>query len=167
MGIFGIAKKGFGRAVKAYKQKKIASGKSTREERIKYGERDPDFKVKKTTKSLKKSKAQAKMKSGTSTREERIKYGERSPDIKAVKPTKDIKGSIERGRSEEYLRRIRKLDKADEKVATGKKMMKEGQKTRKQMKDTGTAFQFKHSKSYHPIKPGDAKKYNIKKGMAQ
>jgi len=56
MSIFGIAKKGFGRAVKAYKQKKIASGKSTREERIKYGERDPDFKVKKTTKSLKKSK---------------------------------------------------------------------------------------------------------------
>ena len=129
MGIFGISKKGFGKAVKAYKQTKIKSGKATRAERI--------------------------------------KYGERSPDIKSVKPTKDIKGSIERGRSEEYLRRIRKLDKADEKVATGKKMMKEGQKTRKQMKDTGTAFQFKHSKSYHPIKPGDAKKYNIKKGMAQ
>ena len=57
MSIFGIAKKGFGRAVKAYKQKKIASGKSTREERIKYGERSPDIKsVKRTTKSLKKSK---------------------------------------------------------------------------------------------------------------
>jgi hypothetical protein len=129
MGIFGIAKKGFGKAVKAYKQTKIKSGKATRAERI--------------------------------------KYGERSPDIKSVKPTKDIKGSIERGRSQEYLRRIRKLDKADEKVATGKKMMQEGQKTRKQMKDTGTAFQFKISKSYHPIKPGDAKKYKIKKGVAQ
>ena len=33
--IFGIAKKGFGKAVKKYKQKKIASGKATREERIK------------------------------------------------------------------------------------------------------------------------------------
>ena len=119
-------------------------------------------------KAWKKSKAQAKMKSGTSTREERIKYGERSPDIKAVKPTKDIKGSIERGRSEEYLRRIRKLDKADEKVATGKKMMKEGQKTRKQMKDTGTAFQFRDKKSYHPIKPGDKTRYKInKKGMSE
>ena len=129
MGIFGIAKKGFGKAVKAYKQTKIKSGKATRAERI--------------------------------------KYGERSPDIKSVKPTKDIKGSIERGRSEEYLRRIRKLDKAETKVQTGKKMMQEGQKERKQMKDTGTAFQFRDKKSYHPIKPGDAKKYNIKKGMAQ
>ena len=44
MGIFGIAKKGFGKAVKAYKKKKIASGKSTREERIKYGGRSPDIK---------------------------------------------------------------------------------------------------------------------------
>ena len=48
--------KGMGRAYKAYKQKKIASGKSTREERIKYGQRDADFKPKKTTKSLKASK---------------------------------------------------------------------------------------------------------------
>jgi hypothetical protein len=57
MSIFGIAKKGFGRAVKKYKQSKIARGKATREERIKYGERSPDIKsVKRTTKSLKKSK---------------------------------------------------------------------------------------------------------------
>ena len=56
MSIFGIAKKGFGKAVRKYKQKKIASGKSTREERIKYGQRDADFKPKKTTKSLKASK---------------------------------------------------------------------------------------------------------------
>ena len=34
-GIFGIAKRGFGKAVKSYKQKKIAAGKATREERIK------------------------------------------------------------------------------------------------------------------------------------
>ena len=50
MGIFGIAKKGFGKAVKAYKQKKIATGKSTRAERIKYGERSPDIKSVKPTK---------------------------------------------------------------------------------------------------------------------
>jgi len=130
MSIFGIAKKGFGKAVKKYKQKKIASGKSTREDRI--------------------------------------KYGERSPDIKSVKPTKDIKGSVERGKSEEYLRRIRKLDKAETKVQTGKKMMQEGQKERKQMKDTGTAFQFRDKKSYHPIKPGDKTRYKInKKGMSE
>ena len=130
MSIFGIAKKGFGKAVKAYKQTKLKSGKATREERI--------------------------------------KYGERSPDIKSVKPTKDIKGSVERGKSHEYLRRIKKLDKAEEKVATGKKMMQEGQRARKQMKDTGTAFQFKHSKTYHPIQPGDKQKYKInKKGISR
>jgi hypothetical protein len=130
MSIFGIAKKGFGKAVKAYKKTKIKIGKATREERI--------------------------------------KYGERSPDIKSVKPTKDIKGSVERGKSHEYLRRIKKLDKAEEKVATGKKMMQEGQRARKQMKDTGTAFQFKHSKTYHPIQPGDKQKYKIdKKGISR
>ena len=57
MGIFGIAKRGFGKAVRKYKQKKIASGKATREERIKHGIRDADIKsVKRTTKSLKASK---------------------------------------------------------------------------------------------------------------
>ena len=57
MGIFGIAKKGFGKAVKAYKQTKIKSGKATRAERIKYGERSPDIKsVKPTKKSLSESK---------------------------------------------------------------------------------------------------------------
>jgi len=50
MSIFGIAKKGFGKAVKSYKQKKIAAGKATREERIKYGQRSPDIKSVKPTK---------------------------------------------------------------------------------------------------------------------
>ena len=47
--------------------------------------------------------------------------------------------------------------------------MKEGQKIRKQMKDTGTAFQFKgdRKKRYHTVAPGDQKKYKIKKGVAQ
>ena len=61
MSIFGIAKKGFGRAVKKYKQSKIASGKATRSERIKYGERSPDIKsVKPTKKSLEQSKEAGK-----------------------------------------------------------------------------------------------------------
>ena len=61
MSIFGIAKRGFGKAVKAYKEKKIASGKSTRAERIKYGGRSPDIKsVKPTKKSLEKSKEAGK-----------------------------------------------------------------------------------------------------------
>jgi len=129
MSIFGIAKKGFGKAVKAYKQKKISAGKSTRSERI--------------------------------------KYGERSPTIKFVPPTKDIKGSVERGKSKEYSRRINKLDKAQKKVKEGKKMMKEGQKERKGMRDTGTAFSFRDKKSYHPVKPGDKQRYKIdKKGIA-
>jgi hypothetical protein len=58
--IFGIAKKGFGKAVKKYKQSKIARGKSTREERIKFGGRSPDIKsVKPTKKSLAESKEKA------------------------------------------------------------------------------------------------------------
>ena len=61
MSIFGIAKRGFGKAVKKYKHSKIASGKATRAERIKYGERSPDIKsVRKTTKSLKASKEAGK-----------------------------------------------------------------------------------------------------------
>ena len=55
MSIFGIAKKGFGKAVKAYKKTKIKSGKATREERIKYGERSPDIKSVKPTKDSKRS----------------------------------------------------------------------------------------------------------------
>ncbi len=130
MSIFGIAKKGFGKAVKIYKQKKISSGKATREERI--------------------------------------KYGGRSPDIKSVPATKDVKGSVKRGKSKEYSRRIDKLTAAQRKVSEGKKMMKEGQRERKRMQETGTAFKFKSSKSYHPINPeGDVQRYKIKKGVAQ
>ena len=90
-----------------------------------------------------------------------------SPDIKSVKPTKDLKGSVERTKSKEFIKRIKKLDKAQDKIKEGKKMMKEGQKERKGMKETGTAFQFKSFKSYHPIAPGDVKKYKIKKGIAR
>ena len=90
-----------------------------------------------------------------------------SPDIKSVKPTKlSVKESIKKTRSDEYLKRIKKLDEGRKKVEEGKKMMKEGQKIRKGMKDTGKAFQFRSKTSYHAIEPGDAKKFKIKKGIA-
>ena len=129
MSLLGAAKKGFGKAYHAYKQSKIARGKSTREERI--------------------------------------KYGGRSPDIKSVPATKDVKGSVERGKSKEYLRRIQKLDKTQTKVSEGKKMMKEGQRERKRMRDTGRAFSFRNKKTYHAVQPGDKKRYKIdKKGIS-
>ena len=91
-----------------------------------------------------------------------------SPTIKSVKPTKDIKGSVERGKSKEYTKRIHKLDAAEKKVREGKKMMQEGQKERKRMRDTGTAFQFRNKKTWHPLKPGDKKKYKVdKKGISE
>ena len=78
-----------------------------------------------------------------------------SPDIKSVKPTKDVAGSIKRTKSDEYVKRIRELEGAEKKIKSGKQMIKEGQKSRKKMIDTKRAFQFKHGKSTHAIKPGD------------
>ena len=78
-----------------------------------------------------------------------------SPDIKSVKPTKDVKGSVKRTKSDEYVKRITTLDKAEGKIKSGKQMIKEGQKARKNLIDTKRAFQFKHTKSTHAIKPGE------------
>ena len=86
------------------------------------------------------------------------------PTISSVKP--NLKKTVAQTKGAEYSKRIKKLRDAQEKVEKGKKMMKEGQKVRKGMKETGTAFQFKHSKSYHAIEPGDVQKYKIKKGIA-
>ena len=84
--------------------------------------------------------------------------------ITSVKPSttvtkKGVKASIDKTRSDEYRKRYTALDKSEAKVQTGKKMMQEGQKERKRMVDTGRAFQFKHSKSFHAIKPGDKDQY--------
>ena len=90
-----------------------------------------------------------------------------SPTIKSVPRTKlSVKESLEKTRGDEYIKRIRKLSEGRDKVEKGKKMMKEWQKIIKRMKDTGTAFQFKGSKGYHTVAPGDQKKYKIKKGIA-
>ena len=86
--------------------------------------------------------------------------GKVSPTITSVKPSttvrkKGIKASLDKTRSDEYRKRYTALDKSEAKVKTGKKMMQEGQKERKRMVDTGRAFQFKHSKSFHAVKPRD------------
>ena len=86
--------------------------------------------------------------------------GKVSPTIKSVKPSptvmkKGAQASVDKVRSDEYIKRIRELDKAEGKIKSGKQMIKEGQKSRKKMIDTKRAFQFKHGKSTHPIKPGD------------
>ena len=75
------------------------------------------------------------------------------PTIKSVKP--NLKKTVSQTKSDEYVKRIRELEGAEKKIKSGKEMIKEGQKSRKKMIDTKRAFQFKHGKSTHAIKPGD------------
>ena len=88
--------------------------------------------------------------------------GKISPTIKSVKPTTDISGSVKRTKRDEFRKRYTALDEAETKIKTGKKMMQEGQKTRKNMVDTNRAFQFKNIKSYHAIEPGENPKVKYK-----
>ena len=80
-----------------------------------------------------------------------------SPTISRVKP--NLKKTVRQTKSDEYSKRIRSLSDSEDKIKTGKKMMQEGQRARKKMVDTGRAFQFKSSTSYHPLGPGDKEKY--------
>ena len=103
MSLLGAAKKGFGKAYQAYKQSKIARGKSTREERIKFGQRDRDIKsVKRTTKSLKASKETGKghfyLKniSEMNKHKEAVKAGEEAK--KKIKHMKDTKRAYSIGK---------------------------------------------------------------------
>ena len=82
-----------------------------------------------------------------------------SPTIKSVKPTKDIKGSVERVKTDEFRKRYKAVDKAEDKMKSGKKMMREGQKERKKLIDTGRAVQFKHTKTVSAIKPGEKDRF--------
>ena len=78
-----------------------------------------------------------------------------SPDIKSVKPTKlPVGKSVEKAKSDEFRKRYTALDKAEGKLKTGKQMMKEGQKERKKLVDTGRAVQFKNTKTFTAINPG-------------
>ena len=90
--------------------------------------------------------------------------GKVSPDIKSVKP--NLTKTVKQTKSDEYHKRIKSLSGAEKKVQTGRKMMREGQKERKKMVDTGRAFQFKHSKSYHAMQPGDKDKYKANMKVA-
>ena len=75
------------------------------------------------------------------------------PTIKSVKP--NLTKTVKQTKSDEYVKRIKELEGAEKKIKSGKEMIKEGQKSRKKMIDTKRAFQFKHGKSTHAIKPGD------------
>ena len=85
-----------------------------------------------------------------------------SPTIKSVKPTKDIKGSVKRVYRDETSKRIDATTKVKDKMATGKKMMREAQKERKKLVDTGRAFQFKSSKDVFAVRPGENPKKKFK-----
>tara|TARA_Y100001937_G_scaffold6592_1_gene8542 strand:- start:20 stop:655 length:636 start_codon:yes stop_codon:yes gene_type:complete len=83
-----------------------------------------------------------------------------SPDIKSVGPTKlPVSKSIEKTKSDEFIKRYKAVDKAEDKMKTGKKMMREGQKERKKLIDTGRAVQFKYTKGVHAIKPGEKDRF--------
>jgi hypothetical protein len=83
--------------------------------------------------------------------------GKVSPTIKSVKP--NLKKTVSESKADEYRRRYTGLDKADDKVKKGREMMREGQRERRRMVDTGKAFQFRHGKSYHAIDPREPKRY--------
>jgi len=88
--------------------------------------------------------------------------GKVSPTIKSVKPTKDISGSVKRVYRDETSKRIDAVSKTKTKMDTGRKMMREAQKEQKKLVDTGRAFQFKHSKGIHAIRPGENPKKEYK-----
>ena len=80
-----------------------------------------------------------------------------SPTITSVKP--NLTKTVQQTKSDNYIKNIRKLDTIQKQLQTGRQMMKEAQKARKKMVDTGKAFQFKSSKSFHAMGPGDRDKY--------
>ena len=91
-----------------------------------------------------------------------IKKGKVAPTIKSVKPTKDISGSVKRVYRDETSKRIDAVAKTKTKMESGRKMMREAQKERKKLVDTGRAFQFKGSRSIHSIRPGENPKKQYK-----
>ena len=91
-----------------------------------------------------------------------MKKGKVAPTIKSVKPTKDIKGSVKRVYRDETSKRIDATTKVKEKMTAGKKMMREAQKERKKLVDTGRAFQFKGSKDTFAVRPGENPKKQYK-----
>ena len=92
--------------------------------------------------------------------------GKVSPTIKSVKPSptvmkKGVKASVDKTKGDEYIKRINLRDASEKKIETGKKLMKEGQKERRTLLDTGRTFQFKNLKSVHALKPGNKQNPNL------
>ena len=83
--------------------------------------------------------------------------GKVSPTIKSVKP--NLKKTGKQTREDEYDKRVSRVVKSKEKMAAGKKMMREAQKELKKEVDTKKAFKFKKGNVF-PIRPGeDMKSY--------
>jgi hypothetical protein len=93
--------------------------------------------------------------------------GKVSPTIKSVKPTKDISGSVKRVVRDVTSKRIDDVDKVRSKMRTGKQMMKEAQKERQRLVDTGRAFKFKSGKEIYSIRPGEKPKVKFKDTIAK
>ena len=90
-----------------------------------------------------------------------------SPDIKFVKPTKDISGSVKRVTQDVSSKRIRDVDNVRSKIKTGKQMIREGQKERQRLVDTGKAFKFRGGKEVYSIRPGENPKVKFKDTIAK
>ena len=88
--------------------------------------------------------------------------GKVSPTIKSVKPTKDISGSVKRVTQNVTSKRIKDVANVRDKMASGKKMMKEAQQERKRLVDTGRAFKFRGGKEVYSITPGENPKVKFK-----
>jgi hypothetical protein len=93
--------------------------------------------------------------------------GKVSPTIKSVKPTKDISGSVKRVTQKVTSKRIDDVSKVRDKMSTGKKMMREAQKERKNLVDTGRAFKFRGGKEIYSITPGENPKVKYKDTIAK
>jgi len=85
-----------------------------------------------------------------------------SPTIKSVKPTKDVKGSVKRVYRDVTSKRIGDVENVRNKMKTGKQMMKEAQKERQKLVDTGRAFKFRGGKEVYSIRPGEDPKVKFK-----
>jgi hypothetical protein len=93
--------------------------------------------------------------------------GKVSPTIKSVKPTKDISGSVKRVTQNVTSKRVKDVANVRDKMKTGKQMIKEAQKERKKLVDTGRAFKFRSSQDIHSIRPGEKPKVKYKDTIAK
>ena len=90
-----------------------------------------------------------------------------APTIKSIKPTKDISGSVKRVTQNVTSKRIDDVNKVRNKMSTGKKMMREAQKERKNLVDTGRAFKFRSGKEIYTITPGENPKVKFASTIAK